>query len=245
MGQGLGPMVPYQASPGFGGPASVALGDLNGDGRLDIVATNGSPATSNNLFVLLGQAGGGLAPVRAYSSGSASPYGLALGDLNGDGRLDVVAVVAGNQVSVHLGQGNGTLAPARPFTTGGNNPGMTSVAVGDVTGDGRPDVVTANRGDQSVGVLTATGAFAPLAAASSQGVTALRCFPNPAAQRTALSLAPAPAARPGQLVDALGRDVRPFVVPAHAATAPLDLQGMAPGVYTVRCGPAATRLFVE
>lgn len=69
--------------------------------------------------------------------------------------------------------------------------------------------------------------------------------PNPAKTQATLSLVAAPDARSALLLDALGRSVRTYALPARATAVPLDLTGLAPGLYVVRCGAAAGRLVVE
>jgi hypothetical protein len=142
-------------------PASAALGDLNGDGKLDLVTANSG---ASSVSVLLGTGTGGFSAAGSYSVGS-GPQSVALGDLNGDGKLDAVtANSGGNSVTVLLGNGGGGFATAGAFSVG---PYPLSVALGDVNGDGRLDAVTANANDNTAtvllgngaGGLTATGAF--------------------------------------------------------------------------------------
>ena len=138
-------------SSGVSIPYGVALGDVNGDGRLDIVAAN---RDGNNVGVLLGQAAGGFAAFVNYSTGnSSSPVSVALGDVNGDGRLDIVTANSGGTAGVLLGQAGGGFAAVVGYATGplGSNP--TGIALGDVNGDGRLDLIAANYGTNDVGVL--------------------------------------------------------------------------------------------
>ena len=139
-------------------PISVAIGDLNGDGRLDVVTANFSGGA---VSVLLGNASGTLnaAVLVAITTGS-QPYAVAIGDLNGDGKPDLaVANYGSNSVSVLLGKGDGTFAEAPSPLAVGANP--VSVAIGDVNGDGKPDLVTANTGSgNTVSVLIANGSGA-------------------------------------------------------------------------------------
>src|SRR5271167_4886963 len=75
------------------GPAVVAVGDFNGDGRMDVVTGNSD--TANTVSVLLGKGDGTFAPHVDYAVGAA-PSGIAVGDFNGDGKLDIVVVYGFN-----------------------------------------------------------------------------------------------------------------------------------------------------
>src|SRR5881296_3123582 len=86
-------------------PASVAVGDFNGDGRLDLAVAN---FNSNSVSILLGLGAGSFGGATAFSVGS-SPLSVAVGDFNGDGRLDLaVTNFVGNTVSLLLGTGAGS-----------------------------------------------------------------------------------------------------------------------------------------
>jgi hypothetical protein len=135
-------------------PLSVALGDVNGDGRLDIVTAN---YDANNASVLLGNGNGTFAPQTLYTTGT-GPFSVALGDVNADGRPDIVTANRfGNNASVLLGNGNGTFAPKTDYPAGSI---PRSVALGDVNGDRKPDIVTANYGGSNASVLLNTTALA-------------------------------------------------------------------------------------
>ena len=98
-------------------PSSVVVGDLNGDGDLDLVTAN---TGSNSVSVLLGKGDGDLQPAVTFDTGgdSDAPLSAAVGDLNGDGALDLVTANRGsNNVSVLLGNGNGDFQPAVTFPT--------------------------------------------------------------------------------------------------------------------------------
>ena len=163
---GAGAFGPKADYPTGAEPRSVALGDVNGDGRPDLVTanTNDSAGLLGTVSVLLGTGAGAFGPKADYPTGD-RPYRVALGDVNGDGRLDLVTANFGNganTASVLLGTGTGAFGPKTDYATGG---GTVGVALGDVNGDGRPDLVTANQraNPLSVSVLlgTGTGAFGP------------------------------------------------------------------------------------
>lgn len=137
------------------GTVSVAMGDINADGRLDIVAAN---ERTMNITVLLAQPAGGYTTVN-YDLGIA-PNDVALGDVNGDGRLDIATANYDNDnVTVLLSQATGGYA--RTDYPVGDTP--FSVALGDINADGRADIVTANADGNTVTVLLAqlTGDYAP------------------------------------------------------------------------------------
>jgi len=127
----------------------VTLGDVNGDGRLDIVTGNNGNST---IGVLLGLSSGGFAPFVTYTTGAnTEPRNVALADINGDGRLDAVTGnSASPSVSVLLGQANGTFGTPTQYATSGLN---FDVALGDVNGDGRLDIVAPTYSTNSVNVL--------------------------------------------------------------------------------------------
>lgn len=117
-------------------PIGVAVGDLNGDGRPDLVTAQ---VNANVVSVQLAIGAGGYeAPVTYPTAGR--PWSADLGDLNRDGRLDVVVACesAPGYVSVILGNGDGTLATATNYPTGGNAHG---VALADFNRDGKLDLV--------------------------------------------------------------------------------------------------------
>ena len=137
------PRLVARGSSALGAPArALAIADLDGDGRPDVVTTGVGTSGASTLSVLLNAGGGAFAPRADYSiNGGATS--LAIGDLNGDGRPDVVAGGEGGfGVEVLLNAGAGVLRGFALCACGGQSP---AVALGDLDGDGRTDIVAGNR----------------------------------------------------------------------------------------------------
>jgi hypothetical protein len=155
------------ASPDNG--AVVAAGDLNGDGIDDVlVANTGTSTTPGTLYSMLADAGaGGFATTDHGAKAGASipdPSYMRLADFNGDGHLDVIVAGTDGQqpegvpeFAVMLGHGDGTFGV--PQVTGiGFDPAASAwwMDVGDLNGDGKPDLVFANGDEQTVRVFLNT-----------------------------------------------------------------------------------------
>ena len=147
----LGPSHEYEiGKPGdTQGAFSIAMGDVNGDGKLDIVTGN---FHSKSVSLLLNDGHGALKPPVNYSLGR-QPCDVALEDLNGDGKLDI-ATGNPNTVSILLNAGDGTFGAVHEYPAGRDT---WAFAVGDLSGDGRPDIATANRSRSSSTVLVNRG----------------------------------------------------------------------------------------
>ena len=153
--------------------SSVAVADLNHDGYPDLAVANPcadvSCGSGGLVGILLnkGDGTGTFQPVVGYASGGYGAESLAIGDLNGDGTLDLAvanASAAPGNIGVLLGDGHGSFGAAQTFPVDGQ---PLSVAIGDLNGDGIPDLAFAsyelcdNNGcdsfDGAVGVLLGSG----------------------------------------------------------------------------------------
>lgn len=136
-------------------PTAVALGDLDGDGDLDIVVANGNPYVLSSTISVLTNDGHGAFPSRLDYVVGAGPSAAAITDLDGDGHPDIVVADEGNEdVSVFTNAGDGTFLPRLTYATGTS---PTSLAVGDVNGDGKFDLAVGSFNGQSVSVLLNLG----------------------------------------------------------------------------------------
>ena len=133
-------------------PSSMAVGDMNGDGSLDLV----SAYSSDYVSILLGNGDGSFAAATNFDTES-RPSSIAVGDMNGDGSLDLVSTSENSNnttVSILLGNGDGTLNTATELDVGINS---SSIAVGDMNGDGSLDLVSVYSYSNNVSILLGNG----------------------------------------------------------------------------------------
>jgi hypothetical protein len=142
-------------------PVAIAAGDLNGDGRQDMVVGNNG---ESRVSVLLAKANGQFSPAHEYQVGTL-PVAVAIADVNGDNKLDII--VAGGhfqrgRVSVLLGNGDGTFQPEVLYDLPAQG---FSLAVGDFNGDGIPDLAVGYWHSSFAGIAIllnkGNGAFGP------------------------------------------------------------------------------------
>ncbi|MDX6610920.1 MAG: hypothetical protein QOD75_106, partial [Blastocatellia bacterium] len=154
----------FNSPPSFdagGNPMGPATGDLNGDGLLDLAVANLSADTFSILF---GDGAGAFLPPRTFGVGikdvtvGAYPRAVGIGDINVDGKLDLVVVggYANGWVSLLLGDGSGGFGPAFNQPTG--NGALYAVTLGDFNGDGKKDFAVAGGSSLKISFLLGNGA---------------------------------------------------------------------------------------
>jgi len=158
LGVGNGTFSAHTDRSAASGPYGAELGDLNGDGRLDLLLSH---PTSNQLAIYLGAGNGSFGTPSSFATGS-TPYFFGLGDANWDGRLDVAIPSFGsNTVGVAMGNGSGGFGARTDLATG---TGPNAATFADEDHDGKVDYLVVI--DQSAGAVSllrgnGEGAFAP------------------------------------------------------------------------------------
>ena len=163
---------------GFSTASAVTAADLNKDGNGDLVVTNSVLTTSGSVSVLLGNADGTFKTAVSYPTPGQGTVAAVIDDVNGDGKLDIIAVSSAlansggvdQQISVLLGNGDGTFQAAKSFTVPAL-PGSTteySTPIGnlitaDLRGTGKKDIIT-DIGEVFLG--NGDGTFTPVATPS-------------------------------------------------------------------------------
>ncbi len=125
---GSGPSIFDQAVEYATGshPQALVVADFDQDGKLDLAITNGSPNSQNggSVSILLGNGDGTFQSKTDYSVGS-NPYGIAIGDFDRDGNVDLAVVnTSSNTVSILLSNGDGTFQTKVDYSTGQNTYGI-------------------------------------------------------------------------------------------------------------------------
>jgi hypothetical protein len=133
----------FAYEPGFSGGVRVAAGDVNGDGKADIIISPAGGSAGPHVKVFDGATGAVLQSFFAYSPSFTGGLSVAVGDVNGDCVADIVTGAgAGAAPHVKVFNGNDSSLLASFFAYDPSFMGGVSVAIGDVNGDGQADVIT-------------------------------------------------------------------------------------------------------
>jgi hypothetical protein len=151
--------VVYQSGDFFA--FSVAVADVNNDGRRDIMVANFGRSSEGSVSVLLSNGNGTFQTAVPYRSGGYEANSVVVDDVNGDGKPDILVAndlyisIYAHNLGVLLGNGDGTFQTAVTYGTGGGF--AVGLSVGDLNGDGKPDVVVPNSWSNTAGVLLGNG----------------------------------------------------------------------------------------
>jgi trimeric autotransporter adhesin len=170
LGNGDGTFTIAGGSTGFGSDAltsnAIAVGDFNGDGKLDLVeaCVSGHDQPCNLFLIQFGNGDGTFTLSCELSLSFEGSQSMAVGDFNGDGQPDVAVINSlANGVNVFLNKGGCPSAVSAIPATGD---GPTSIAAADFNGDGKLDLAVANSGSNNVTILLGNGDGTFTAAAS-------------------------------------------------------------------------------
>jgi hypothetical protein len=237
LGNGDGTFRPGASYPGESSPSAIAVGDFNGDHKLDIAIAN---FLISEISVWLGNGDGTFQPAVNYAANF--PIGVTTADLNGDGKLDLIAVHFDGSPGpagaiVLTGNGDGTFQPGAFYPAGTET---RYIAVGDFNGDRKPDLAVANYGGDDAIILLNTGvaSFSPTTPLSfSPQLIGTTSVPQTVTLtntgKTALSISSVSAHTPFQVSNTCGKSL------AAGAACDLNigfepaLQGSAMGLITV------------
>lgn len=150
---------------------SMAAGNFDGDANMDLVISGYDDLSySGFIQVMLGNGQGGFTYPARYQLVDGLKSVLAVGDINGDGKLDAVMVIAGGNGWALIGNGDGTFLTPDPWYLGelSVGPGARDVALADFTGDGKLDVVVAGE-DVNIMPGHGDGTFGPPGSHSASG----------------------------------------------------------------------------
>ena len=197
----FGPAISTYTNSSYNFPSTAAVGDFNGDGKLDVLIGDGSPY----LRLLLGNGDGTFTEHDIYVPG-ANPGPIRAADLNHDGRLDAILVSNGGNQLVTVLMNTGNDANGVPqFAISTYNPGfggLRSLTVGDLNGDGYPDFIVG-------------GAYAQLRVFLNNGDGTFR----EGQYYTIEPNAGGPAVGPGVIADVNGDGKADFIVTSNQAQA--------------------------
>jgi hypothetical protein len=200
LGNGDGTFQAAINAPGGNGMMALVVGNFKPGKFPDVAVLNSLPANNppiSRIFVLLGNGDGTLQPGIAEAiTAVVNPVALAVGDFNGDGKLDLVVTADGSGqnpsppfIQVGYGAGDGTFMSGGFTVTSVMLTHPTSVAVAELNGDGLPDLVIASQNSNEMVVLLGTAPGGVPMLAVSPGSLSFTGFPGlPAPPSATLSV---------------------------------------------------------
>ncbi len=139
---------------GFTSGVFVAAGDVNGDGKADIIVGSDQGSASPKVRVFDGSSGSLMFELMGGEAGFTGGVRVAAGDVNGDGRADIIAASGpGGAPRVCVFDGQTQMAFYDFFASDPNSKTGIQVTAGDLDGDGLADIVTSNDGSSEVHVF--------------------------------------------------------------------------------------------
>ena len=218
------------------GPAGTWTGAARAGGALDDVARALTLDSNGNAYV----AGYFTGPTASFGPLTLTNANPATG-INARADVFVARLGAGGSWDQAMQAGGQETDQADAIALDQSGAG---VAIGGaITGAATFGAIPLSTTDRNAFVARLSGSA--LAARPGKSLLAGTLVPNPASGAATLLLAAAPEPRTATLLDAQGRTARTYSLPARTTSALLDLRGLAPGLYVVRCGAASGKLVVE
>ncbi len=159
---------------------SIAVGDFDGDGLLDVAASILHSAGNPKIVILPGNGDGSFKPPVSFIDAGKYSLSIYAADVNNDGRLDLVVVEGGGPaeggssgIGILLGNGDGTFQPEVEYGSGNRTDGFMYAYIGDLNRDGNLDIVSASQNSAEVSAVVllgnGDGTFQPQAAYDAGG----------------------------------------------------------------------------
>jgi len=154
-GGGFGPQTSHYTGGNF--PTGTSVYDVNGDGWLDFVTANSAnnSLSPGNIGIVLADGAGGFLPAATFDAGFSHPMTVALGDVNGDGQVDIAIANIAQTISLFLGDGTGSFSPV--FTAANLGSGLYGLQLVDLTGDGKLDIAYTVWATDTVNIMAGDG----------------------------------------------------------------------------------------